>query len=91
MAPVTVTVKAKVLPTSTSLGLALMLKVITGFVTGVDTSLGVVWLISDGISSDIEEEGIGGPQPISNNERQARKGKSFRIIFLRKNCIPDQT
>lgn len=77
MVPVTAAVKVKVLPTSTSLGLALMLKVITGFVTGVDTSLGVVWLISGGISSDIEEEEIEGPQPFTSNEKEASKRRVF--------------
>ena len=54
---------------------------------GVDSSLGVVSLISD----EEREEEVTLLQEKANKADISKKSKGLHIIFLQKNCIPDQT
>ena len=83
---VTLAIKVKLCPTSISLTAKLMLKLMTGKVTGVDSSLRVVSLISDE-----EREEVTLLQEKANKGDISKKSKGLHIIFLRKNCISNQT
>ena len=64
-----------------------MLKLMTGKITGADSSLGVVSLIPD----EEREEEVTLLQEKANKADISKKSKGLHIIVLRKNCIPDQT